>query len=476
MTAKNMRVGLVVDHPKRDLGGAVRIAHALASRGAETCLIPLYDQGLDVPLLDLDVLVVNYARPVNLELVTGYVEQGIPVFVLDTEGGVLSQEGANSIRGLTEYIAHSPYARLLSGYLFWGSLLRDAFADAGILGTGGLHLTGCPRFDVASPRWRDTLDYPADGYILVNANFPLVNPAFAKDAGEETKVLVGSGWKQDYVSRMVEDQKKILAGFLDTVHRLAARFPQKRFLVRSHPFEGDAIYRNRFADVDNVTVDGSGNVLNVIRHCACLLHLNCGTSIEAVMLERLPVSMEFLNTEHMANHSTLPSRISMKAASFEQLVDILEDLPAACARFDFDAAYRGHIHGFFHENDGAAGDRLAQVLLAAPPRSRRPGLPRRIAWSLNSSRATSRLGQRLQAATANLMGTRTAAWLRSRVQVARQGKALDADVVRKLAQSFAQHEQRPQPSVAHARHPVSGLPLSSILVRPPGAAAGGRTA
>jgi surface carbohydrate biosynthesis protein len=469
-----MRVGLIVDHPKRDFGGLVRIAHALASRGAETCLIPLYEQGMDVPLLDLDVLVVNYARPVNLELVSGYVEQGIPVFVLDTEGGVLSQEGANSIQGLTEYIGKSPYAHLLSGYLFWGNLLRDAFAKAGILGPGGLHLTGCPRFDVASPRWRNTLAYASEGYILVNANFPLVNPAFANDASEEAGVLVGSGWKQDYVNKMVADQMNILAGFLDTVHRLAVRFPQRRFLVRPHPFEGEAIYRNRFAEVGNVTVDGSGNVLNVIRHCACLLHLNCGTSIEAVMLERLPVSMEFLNTEHMANHSTLPSRISMKADSFEHLVGILEDLPASCQRFDFAGGYRTHIHAFFHENDGAAGDRVAETLLAAPTRIRRPGVPGQIAWSLASSRAGSRMAQRLQAAAANVMGTRTAAWLRSRVQVARQGKALDADVVRGLAQSFARHENRAEPAVGHARHPVSRLPLSSILVRPARSTSAGR--
>lgn len=463
----SMRVGLVVDHPKRDLGGAVRIAYALACRGAETCLIPLYDQGVDVPLLDLDVLVVNYARPINLDLVSGYVRQGIPVFVLDTEGGVLSQEGANSIRGLTDYIGQSEYKQLLSGYLFWGSFLREAFLAAGILDAQRLHVTGCPRFDVASPRWRGTLQHPADGYVLVNANFPLVNPVFAKDTAAESKVLVGSGWKEDYVNKMVEDQRRILEGFLDTVYALAQRFPARRFLVRPHPFEGEAIYRSRFAGLANVTVDGSGNVLNVIRHCACLLHLNCGTSIEAVMLERLPVSMEFLNTEHMANHSTLPSRISMKAESFDRLVDILERLPEAIDAFDFDGTYRSHIHGFFHENDGAAGDRVADRLLAAvPARSERPGLLGRLAWSLNSSRASSRKGQRLQALVANAIGTRAAAWLRGRVQVARQGKALEVDVVRNLVRSLAHHERQPEPQVAHARHPLLPFTLSSIVIRP----------
>ena len=34
-----------------------------------------------------------------------------------------------------------------------------------------LHLTGCPRFDFAAPRWRALLDGKRRGYLLVNANF-----------------------------------------------------------------------------------------------------------------------------------------------------------------------------------------------------------------------------------------------------------------------------------------------------------------
>jgi hypothetical protein len=64
-----MRIGYIVDHPKRDLSGGIMFARALAQRGVETALIPLYEQGHDVPLLGLDGLVVNYARRVNLELV-----------------------------------------------------------------------------------------------------------------------------------------------------------------------------------------------------------------------------------------------------------------------------------------------------------------------------------------------------------------------------------------------------------------------
>lgn len=38
-----MKVGFVVDHPKRDLPGGVMVAYAMPQRGLDTSLIPLYD-------------------------------------------------------------------------------------------------------------------------------------------------------------------------------------------------------------------------------------------------------------------------------------------------------------------------------------------------------------------------------------------------------------------------------------------------
>lgn len=461
-----MKIGYIVDHPKRDLDGAIRVAHAFVKRGVETFLIPLYDQGTDVPLLGLDALIVNYARPINLPLVQGYVAMGIPVFVLDTEGGILSETGANSADGLSTYIHNSEYRELLSGYLFWGSLLRDAFAAADALPTSRLHVTGCPRFDFASPRWDDTLEFPRDGYVLVNANFPLVNPAFARDGDAESTVLVNSGWDPDYVARMLADQRQILRGYLNAIHGAASALPEQAFLVRPHPFENADIYRDKFSDLDNVSVNGRGNVLNVIRHSACVLHLNCGTSIEAVMLRRPPISMEFLNTPHMAGHSTLPSRISETAMSMKQLHAMLADLDATRARFDFDATYREFIRPYFHENDGAAGDRVADAVIKTITANSDHQARRQILWSLRSSRHRSRIGQKIQSALANLLGSAASARLRALHQPKRREKFLDLIATRDVIGKLARHEDTPVAHVSPARHPLSGLPLASLRVRP----------
>ena len=63
-----MRIGWVVDHPKRDLAGSVWLRINSTLRGASVVIIPMYEQGVDVPRLGLDTLVANYARAANLDL------------------------------------------------------------------------------------------------------------------------------------------------------------------------------------------------------------------------------------------------------------------------------------------------------------------------------------------------------------------------------------------------------------------------
>lgn len=461
-----MHIGFVVDHPKRDLQGAIMLAHALVQRGHHASIIPLYEQAVDVPLLGLDALIVNYARPANIDLVQGYVDMGLPVFVLDTEGGVLAEDGANAPDELAAYIRNSGYAKLLAGYLFWGSRLRQAFVNGSGMLAENLYATGCPRFDYASPRWCDVLDFPHGDYILVNANFPLVNPLFVSNPEEEKKTLTKAGWKVEYVDKLLADQRDILRNFLSTVNELAAHFPDRTFLVRPHPFENPDLYRDTFAAQPNVIVDGQGSVLNVIRHADCVLHLNCGTSVEATMLGRLPISLEFLNTQHMAKHSTLPSRISLRAESVEAVAAVLERLPEAVSAFDFDGNYQQFIHPWFHENDGAAAERVVEAVGATLARRGHEGGRVSIARSLANSRRNSRPTQYLQSALANLLGSRATSALRAMASPARREKQIAPTAVEAQLALLADHAGTQLPRVRRASHPWTGLPLVTLTVSP----------
>ncbi len=78
------RIALVVDNPRRDLRGLVLLAYLFARRGAEVFLVPMHQQGYDLPLLALDLVVLNYARENNKGLMESYRDLRIRVAVLDT--------------------------------------------------------------------------------------------------------------------------------------------------------------------------------------------------------------------------------------------------------------------------------------------------------------------------------------------------------------------------------------------------------
>lgn len=457
-----MNVGLVVDHPKRDLPGIVLTAYELARRGVQAYIIPLYEQATDVPLLALDALIVNFARPANFALVEGYAAMEIPVFVLDSEGGVLTGNGANAPHMLAAYMKESGFSQLLVGYLFWGSRLREAFVAGSGMAAEKLHVTGCPRFDFCSPKWRDTLRYPREGYVLVNANFSLVNPLFTRSPEKERDTLVAAGWRPEYVEKMLSDMRRILQGFLADVVRLTWHHPQQQFLIRPHPFEKPEIYKRAFADCVNAVVDGSGNVLNAIHRATCVLHINCGTAIEAVMLGKLPVSLEYLNSEMMARHGPLPSQISYQAVSYDELSEVVERTAKLTRSFDFSGCYSRYIYPWFHHMDGGAATRIAEVVLSTI--SGRPrGVPS-ISSSLAASRKNSSRIQRAQAILNNLLGSLAVSRLRSATQPVRKEKRITLSAVSEQIRLLACHEGRPVPRVRHARHPISGFPLSSITV------------
>lgn len=463
MIAPRSRIGLIVDHPKRDLPGCLAVAHALARHGIETFLIPLYDQGFDVPLLALDALVINYARPVNLGLVASYVSAGMAVYVLDTEGGVLADDGPNTPNRLAAYVSTSGYAELLAGYFFWGPVLRDAFAADGGMPIERLHLTGCPRFDFAASDNELLRNGKRSGHILINTNYPAVNPRFAGTANDK-EALVSAGLKSEYVERLLEDTRKIMTGVIETTKRLAVSMPEQQFVLRPHPFENSSAYREAFAGQANIEVDPDGNVIDALTGAKALLHLNCGTAVEALMLGITPYSLDFLNTELMANHASLPSRVSQPVPDFETLAGWLGGSPSA-PMFNARECYTKYVAPYFHLNDGRAADRVAQSLVADLNRPR--PLPRAsLAKSLASSRRRPRLAQRLQAITANLVGSAASSRLRASIQPARLDKAFSITEVQRGLDRLATHDGLTPSRAARARHPLTNLPLTSVRVVP----------
>ena len=459
-----MRIGWVVDHPKRDLTGSVLAAYQLACRGASVAIVPMYEQGVDVPRLGLDTLVVNYARDANLDLMRSFAKAGLALYVLDTEGGVLAEKGGNSPPAMAAYVRSSGYADVLSGYFFWGGRLHEAFDENKTMPSGQLYLTGCPRFDFAAPRWRKLLEGERRGYLLVNANFPLVNSRFSSKPGAESEAMIRAGWDSAYVDRFLSDVKQVFANYLVEIGRLAAARPHCAILVRPHPFESEEAYRTALAQHSNVVVDGTGSVLDMIQNAAAIIHLNCGTAVEAVLLGKLPIQLEYLNTPATAGHALLPARVSRPTMSFEELLHVIDHIDQETAKFDFDGVHAANIEAFFYRNDGRAAERVADVLVSAkdPPH---PFIS--LASALRGARPNPSAGQIAKGTASLLLGSAATEKFRTWFNPSRRDKRIDPADVAALLARIAIHDNT-DPSrftAARARCAKTGLPLASIVVQ-----------
>jgi surface carbohydrate biosynthesis protein len=460
-----MRIGIVVDHPKRDLAGCVRIAYELARRGREAILLPHYEQGLEAPLLGLHAVLLNNARPHYLALAEGYRSSGTMVCVLDTEGGVLGEKGFNAPARIAQRFRDSGIGRLVDLYLFWGERLRDAFVEHSGLPAERLRITGCPRYDLCHPTWRKTLAYPRRGFVLINTNFNAVNPLFASGKDADRQPLRSQGVTDSEIESRYRAARAVFDRLVPELVALARRSPERAFVLRPHPFERSDYYREAFADCANVVLDDTGDVMAVLSAAQCMLHVNCGTSVEATFLGVLPIAVEFANNDAARGLNPLPARISHPAQSADELDDALSRSAEISRRHPFQAHYQAQIHPWFYDNDGQAGGRVAEALAQAVEGGGRMRTRKSLGLSLMSGQKPPRASQLAQGALAQLLGSRATRAMREALDPGRRHKRFDLVQVQGLLDRMALADPVPvQASASALRNPYSGHRLLSVGV------------
>ncbi|WP_162627562.1 surface carbohydrate biosynthesis protein [Erythrobacter sp. KY5] len=352
------RIGLVIDHPLRDLDGMCLLAQLLCGRGHEVVLMPFYTQHLDLPNLDIDLIVLNYVRPANRALVEAASARGIALAVLDTEGGLLPETGPTSAHGIAAYLRESGLDIALSLYLFWGEALRDAVVENTDLSLPRAVVTGSPRFDLAASRYRRA-DERRDR-VLVNTNFPIVNPAQTGRRSIDDKALRSAGFTDQEIADLAESVRGVMDRMVATVGRLADARPSRSFVIRPHPFERCEPYEAAFAAHPNIVVEREGSAMNALLQSDCMLHVNCTTAVEASLCGVPSISLDFINDARLQAMASLPTKVSHNAndvAHTLALIDRSHTLDAASQAKD--------ISPFFGPLDARAAERAADALSSA---------------------------------------------------------------------------------------------------------------
>lgn len=295
---------LIVDNPLRDIDGLTMLAWELAGRGWDACLVPMYDQAFAIGRLKPDLVVANYVRPNNAGLLREYRRAGAVVLIVDTEGAA-----GQSADDFVQLLARNGLAADVDGYCVWGERQLAGFLKSGLLPGHKVRATGCPRYDIAAPRWRAALGVPdiRPGFVLINTNLAGVSPRFSRGVADERAGLISMGLNPDHVDRRLRDETIARDGLIDLVRELAIGFPEIPFVLRPHPFESDAAYRV-LCDLPNFSIRQEGTSLEWLNAAALLIHLNCSTAVEAIMLGKEALSPQWLDTP--AIHIDGPARVS----------------------------------------------------------------------------------------------------------------------------------------------------------------------
>ncbi|HLE85102.1 MAG TPA: surface carbohydrate biosynthesis protein, partial [Thermoanaerobaculia bacterium] len=281
-----MRVALLVDNPDRDLPGLALVAERIAAAGAVAYLVPMNLAEPELSGLAPHLALLTYLRRTNEALAARLAAAGIGLAVLDTEGGVMEDFAAYQRVMARERATRFAVRRFLA----WGPRLGAAARAEGWYRPEAVRVTGNPRFDLYAPPWREAAARAApagvglpEPVVLVAGTYTLANPRFGTPEAERRMLIEELGLDPAFVDRRLDCERRGLHGMAELANRLAAERPGATFVLRPHPFEGDAAYRELLDGAPNLHLGRDGAIAPWLLRARALVQRGSTTAIEAAL-------------------------------------------------------------------------------------------------------------------------------------------------------------------------------------------------
>lgn len=357
------RICLVLDNPLRDLDGICLIAWHLVKHGYEVVIVPMNFQGFEIEALMPDIMIANYIRSNNINILKNYKNKGIKIAVLDTEGmGTWWDQHAIN---LSKYNINE----FIDGYFCWGTEQAELLRRHKSIDNKKIFVTGSPRLDFVSMPWRSILpeNKTTNDYVLINTNFPMINPKFTKNTKKELKNLEKLGVVSKEKALSIQNSfNNIFEKFIAVISDLASKLPDQIFILRPHPFESQTPYLGLIKDHNNIKIQNEGTSIQWINNCLLLLQLNCLTSLEAIMLGKETISFEWINDNSLKLYSVESGKVSREAKDINELVSLINiikkniNLPKVPNQID---AFNKYISNNYRAIDGESSKIISNKII-----------------------------------------------------------------------------------------------------------------
>ena len=357
---------LVVDNPVRDMPGLVLLAMELAKQGARAFLVPMKLQIPEIYLCSPDYVLLPYARVNNEALIEDLVSRGVRVGVLETEGAVFEE---NISWHLTTAAQKSNRLRLSHAFM-WGETSKEIALKHGWYEDEQLVVTGSPRFDYYSLRFRGVAQqlYPEANayqkpYILFIGNQTLANPRFRSSEHELKSWIEEFGFTDEVAQSIYQKDIIILDELTRLANRLAQDFPELTFIYRPHPFEGETIYYEKLHvnEQSNLHLIRIGSINGWIAQASLLIHRGSTTSFEATMYGVPSLTPSWIPVYEVAQRE----RINIEVNDYDGMAEMIRLIVSAQWKesLEYEQAKYSIISGTYGSLDGYYYQRISTHIL-----------------------------------------------------------------------------------------------------------------
>jgi surface carbohydrate biosynthesis protein len=256
----------------------------------------------------------------------------------------------------------------LSGLFAWGDDYKEMVEAFPHYDGTPIYCTGNPRVDLLRPEVRAFYDAAVGEirdrfgrFILLNSSFGTSNLATGKPTerqkGTAPSVRDTKSWWQGQLAYRVE----LFELYREMTGKLAARFPDRTFLVRPHPAESLATWRDYAADFPNLAIEHEGNVTPWLMACDMMIHNGCMTGIEGALLGTPVIAYQPIRSEHYDR--PLPNMVSRQCDTLEELYDTVDTIALGNAPPDDPEATMTSLADYLvHEKDRLSADRIVDIL------------------------------------------------------------------------------------------------------------------
>ena len=158
-------------------------------------------------------------------------------------------------------------------------------------------LVGNPRIEVLSPPFRTYHQsclpnwQEEHNYVLIATNFVSANMArsYGMDPITQAKrIFASSNFRPEIVEKLLADgldivnwEQNAMKSYIDAIRQLLTAYPEIPFVVRPHPSEEMATWKNLLASHRNVTISKTGSAANWLVSARLLIHAGSTVALEA---------------------------------------------------------------------------------------------------------------------------------------------------------------------------------------------------